>query len=238
MVEQPPVFLLREIIWGNLEIGKMFWSFSCFYTFLKTWMVVSLVHCWSSISDWCKPDYFPFSHVKQGKIVKKYTQSNPKTYEERIDLILHMCKEALADAVRLNCRVLGVGGLPFNEIFSQKSSLSCLLFLSSYTLGKLHYHVWAGLSFGNWNVNINIFFIFTRHFWLEMLMFSAYQLLLIYVKGLYFSKLDFFPGIHCKLLKTTAITRVMNQLSGSTLTCATKKRRQTEVPCIKRPMDV
>ncbi|XP_063074307.1 bifunctional UDP-N-acetylglucosamine 2-epimerase/N-acetylmannosamine kinase isoform X2 [Engraulis encrasicolus] len=44
-----------------------------------------------------------------GKIVKKYTQSNPKTYEERIDLILHMCKEALADAVRLNCRVLGVG---------------------------------------------------------------------------------------------------------------------------------
>ncbi|XP_031415125.1 bifunctional UDP-N-acetylglucosamine 2-epimerase/N-acetylmannosamine kinase isoform X2 [Clupea harengus] len=45
----------------------------------------------------------------QGKIVKKYSQSNPKTYEERIDLILKMCKEAFIDAVHLNCRVLGVG---------------------------------------------------------------------------------------------------------------------------------
>ncbi|XP_041936994.1 bifunctional UDP-N-acetylglucosamine 2-epimerase/N-acetylmannosamine kinase isoform X2 [Alosa sapidissima] len=45
----------------------------------------------------------------QGKIVKKYTKSNPKTYEERIDLILQMCKKALDDAVGLNCRVLGVG---------------------------------------------------------------------------------------------------------------------------------
>ncbi|XP_062372642.1 bifunctional UDP-N-acetylglucosamine 2-epimerase/N-acetylmannosamine kinase isoform X2 [Sardina pilchardus] len=45
----------------------------------------------------------------KGKIVKKYTKSNPKTYEERIDLILQMCNEALKDAVHLNCRVLGVG---------------------------------------------------------------------------------------------------------------------------------
>ncbi|XP_076151619.1 bifunctional UDP-N-acetylglucosamine 2-epimerase/N-acetylmannosamine kinase isoform X2 [Alosa pseudoharengus] len=45
----------------------------------------------------------------KGKIVKKYTKSNPKTYEERIDLILQMCKKALDDAVGLNCRVLGVG---------------------------------------------------------------------------------------------------------------------------------
>ena len=41
--------------------------------------------------------------------MKKYSQSNPKTYEERIDLILKMCKEAFIDAVHLNCRVLGVG---------------------------------------------------------------------------------------------------------------------------------
>ncbi|XP_012987340.2 bifunctional UDP-N-acetylglucosamine 2-epimerase/N-acetylmannosamine kinase isoform X3 [Esox lucius] len=44
-----------------------------------------------------------------GKIVKKYTQANPKTFEERIALILKMCKEALSDAVCLNCRILGVG---------------------------------------------------------------------------------------------------------------------------------
>ncbi|XP_030644047.1 bifunctional UDP-N-acetylglucosamine 2-epimerase/N-acetylmannosamine kinase isoform X3 [Chanos chanos] len=44
-----------------------------------------------------------------GKIMKKYTQANPKTYEERIALILSMCKEALKDAVHLNCRILGVG---------------------------------------------------------------------------------------------------------------------------------
>ncbi|KAG7458946.1 hypothetical protein MATL_G00225960 [Megalops atlanticus] len=45
----------------------------------------------------------------QGKIVKKYTQANPKTYEARIELILRMCTEAMVDAVRLNCRILGVG---------------------------------------------------------------------------------------------------------------------------------
>ncbi|XP_011855998.1 PREDICTED: bifunctional UDP-N-acetylglucosamine 2-epimerase/N-acetylmannosamine kinase isoform X6 [Cercocebus atys] len=45
----------------------------------------------------------------KGEIVKKYTQFNPKTYEERINLILQMCVEAAAEAVKLNCRILGVG---------------------------------------------------------------------------------------------------------------------------------
>ncbi|XP_061101466.1 bifunctional UDP-N-acetylglucosamine 2-epimerase/N-acetylmannosamine kinase-like isoform X2 [Conger conger] len=45
----------------------------------------------------------------KGKIVKKYTQANPKTYEERIELILRMCVDATLEAVRFNCRVLGVG---------------------------------------------------------------------------------------------------------------------------------
>nr|XP_008538366.1 PREDICTED: bifunctional UDP-N-acetylglucosamine 2-epimerase/N-acetylmannosamine kinase [Equus przewalskii] len=45
----------------------------------------------------------------QGEIVKKYTQFNPKTYEERINLILQMCVEAASEAVKLNCRILGVG---------------------------------------------------------------------------------------------------------------------------------
>uniref|UniRef100_A0A673V4N4 Glucosamine (UDP-N-acetyl)-2-epimerase/N-acetylmannosamine kinase n=1 Tax=Suricata suricatta TaxID=37032 RepID=A0A673V4N4_SURSU len=45
----------------------------------------------------------------KGEIVKKYTQFNPETYEERINLILQMCVEAAAEAVKLNCRILGVG---------------------------------------------------------------------------------------------------------------------------------
>uniref|UniRef100_A0A8C8M918 UDP-N-acetylglucosamine 2-epimerase domain-containing protein n=1 Tax=Oncorhynchus tshawytscha TaxID=74940 RepID=A0A8C8M918_ONCTS len=45
----------------------------------------------------------------RGKIVKKYSQANPKTYEARIELILKMCAEAVFDAVHLNCRILGVG---------------------------------------------------------------------------------------------------------------------------------
>ncbi|XP_070375282.1 bifunctional UDP-N-acetylglucosamine 2-epimerase/N-acetylmannosamine kinase isoform X3 [Equus asinus] len=45
----------------------------------------------------------------KGEIVKKYTQFNPKTYEERINLILQMCVEAASEAVKLNCRILGVG---------------------------------------------------------------------------------------------------------------------------------
>uniref|UniRef100_A0A674DMH5 Glucosamine (UDP-N-acetyl)-2-epimerase/N-acetylmannosamine kinase n=1 Tax=Salmo trutta TaxID=8032 RepID=A0A674DMH5_SALTR len=45
----------------------------------------------------------------RGKMVKKYTQANPKTYETRMELILKMCTEAVIDAVHLNCRILGVG---------------------------------------------------------------------------------------------------------------------------------
>ncbi|XP_050969896.1 bifunctional UDP-N-acetylglucosamine 2-epimerase/N-acetylmannosamine kinase isoform X4 [Labeo rohita] len=45
----------------------------------------------------------------KGRVVKKYTQLNPKTFEERIELMLTMCKQAMADAVHLNCRILGVG---------------------------------------------------------------------------------------------------------------------------------
>uniref|UniRef100_A0A8C1QYA2 Bifunctional UDP-N-acetylglucosamine 2-epimerase/N-acetylmannosamine kinase n=1 Tax=Cyprinus carpio TaxID=7962 RepID=A0A8C1QYA2_CYPCA len=45
----------------------------------------------------------------KGKVVKKYMQLNPKTFEERIELMLTMCKQAMADAVHLNCRILGVG---------------------------------------------------------------------------------------------------------------------------------
>ncbi|XP_041112570.1 bifunctional UDP-N-acetylglucosamine 2-epimerase/N-acetylmannosamine kinase isoform X2 [Polyodon spathula] len=45
----------------------------------------------------------------KGEIMKKYSQSNPNTYEERIALILKMCVEAATEAVRFNCRILGVG---------------------------------------------------------------------------------------------------------------------------------
>uniref|UniRef100_A0A8C7E579 Glucosamine (UDP-N-acetyl)-2-epimerase/N-acetylmannosamine kinase n=1 Tax=Naja naja TaxID=35670 RepID=A0A8C7E579_NAJNA len=45
----------------------------------------------------------------KGEIVKKYIQLNPKTYEDRIALILKMCMEAASEAVDLNCRILGVG---------------------------------------------------------------------------------------------------------------------------------
>ncbi|KAM8879197.1 bifunctional UDP-N-acetylglucosamine 2-epimerase/N-acetylmannosamine kinase isoform 1-T2 [Spinachia spinachia] len=45
----------------------------------------------------------------RGKIVKKYTQPNPKKYEDRMQLILKMCIDATRDAVCLNCRILGVG---------------------------------------------------------------------------------------------------------------------------------
>ncbi|XP_059192730.1 bifunctional UDP-N-acetylglucosamine 2-epimerase/N-acetylmannosamine kinase isoform X2 [Centropristis striata] len=45
----------------------------------------------------------------RGKIVKKYTQLNPKTFEARMQLILKMCGDAMRDAVCLNCRILGVG---------------------------------------------------------------------------------------------------------------------------------
>lgn len=45
----------------------------------------------------------------QGNIVKKYTHTNPKTFEARMQLILKMCTDAMRDAVCLNCRILGVG---------------------------------------------------------------------------------------------------------------------------------
>ncbi|NWJ03874.1 GLCNE kinase, partial [Crypturellus undulatus] len=45
----------------------------------------------------------------KGEIVKKYTQLNPKTYENRLELILKMCVEAASEAVNVNCRILGVG---------------------------------------------------------------------------------------------------------------------------------
>uniref|UniRef100_K7EAA3 Glucosamine (UDP-N-acetyl)-2-epimerase/N-acetylmannosamine kinase n=1 Tax=Ornithorhynchus anatinus TaxID=9258 RepID=K7EAA3_ORNAN len=45
----------------------------------------------------------------KGEIVKKYTQFNPKTFEDRIKLILQMCVEAAGEGVKLNCRILGVG---------------------------------------------------------------------------------------------------------------------------------
>ncbi|KAI1888251.1 hypothetical protein AGOR_G00183100 [Albula goreensis] len=45
----------------------------------------------------------------KGEIVKKYSQGNPKTYEDRMELILKMCVEAATEAVDLNCRILGVG---------------------------------------------------------------------------------------------------------------------------------
>ncbi|XP_076869313.1 bifunctional UDP-N-acetylglucosamine 2-epimerase/N-acetylmannosamine kinase isoform X2 [Brachyhypopomus gauderio] len=45
----------------------------------------------------------------KGTIMRKYTQPNPKTFEQRIELILKMCQQAITDAVCLNCRILGVG---------------------------------------------------------------------------------------------------------------------------------
>uniref|UniRef100_A0A803SL01 UDP-N-acetylglucosamine 2-epimerase domain-containing protein n=1 Tax=Anolis carolinensis TaxID=28377 RepID=A0A803SL01_ANOCA len=45
----------------------------------------------------------------KGEIVKKDTQLNPRTYQERIEVILKMCIEAASEAVNLNCRILGVG---------------------------------------------------------------------------------------------------------------------------------
>ncbi|XP_017281164.1 bifunctional UDP-N-acetylglucosamine 2-epimerase/N-acetylmannosamine kinase [Kryptolebias marmoratus] len=45
----------------------------------------------------------------KGNILKKYTETNPNTFEERMFLIIKMCKDAMRDAVGLNCRILGVG---------------------------------------------------------------------------------------------------------------------------------
>ncbi|XP_068448493.1 bifunctional UDP-N-acetylglucosamine 2-epimerase/N-acetylmannosamine kinase isoform X3 [Clinocottus analis] len=45
----------------------------------------------------------------RGKIVKKYTEPNPKSFEDRMQLMLKMCADAMRDSVSLNCRILGVG---------------------------------------------------------------------------------------------------------------------------------
>ncbi|XP_028301038.1 bifunctional UDP-N-acetylglucosamine 2-epimerase/N-acetylmannosamine kinase isoform X3 [Gouania willdenowi] len=45
----------------------------------------------------------------RGNILKKYSQPNPHTFEDRMSLLLKMCKETMRDAVSLNCRILGVG---------------------------------------------------------------------------------------------------------------------------------
>ncbi|KAM9313956.1 bifunctional UDP-N-acetylglucosamine 2-epimerase/N-acetylmannosamine kinase-like [Pholidichthys leucotaenia] len=45
----------------------------------------------------------------KGNIMKKNTQPNPKNFEERLELIIKMCKETMQEAVSLNCRILGVG---------------------------------------------------------------------------------------------------------------------------------
>ncbi|XP_041640775.1 bifunctional UDP-N-acetylglucosamine 2-epimerase/N-acetylmannosamine kinase isoform X1 [Cheilinus undulatus] len=46
---------------------------------------------------------------QRGKIIKKYIQPNPKTYEARMQLLIKLCMDASRDAVCLNCRLLGVG---------------------------------------------------------------------------------------------------------------------------------
>ncbi|XP_053713476.1 bifunctional UDP-N-acetylglucosamine 2-epimerase/N-acetylmannosamine kinase-like isoform X1 [Synchiropus splendidus] len=45
----------------------------------------------------------------KGNIIKKFTKPNPKTFEDRMELIKKMCKGAIQAAVGLNCRILGVG---------------------------------------------------------------------------------------------------------------------------------
>ncbi|XP_060920453.1 bifunctional UDP-N-acetylglucosamine 2-epimerase/N-acetylmannosamine kinase-like isoform X2 [Labrus mixtus] len=46
---------------------------------------------------------------QRGKILKKYVQPNPKTFQARMKLLLKICADATRDAVGLNCRLLGVG---------------------------------------------------------------------------------------------------------------------------------
>lgn len=45
----------------------------------------------------------------KGNIVKKYCYPNPRTFNDRMQLILKMCSDAIQDAVCLNCRILGIG---------------------------------------------------------------------------------------------------------------------------------
>uniref|UniRef100_A0A8C4WZV5 Glucosamine (UDP-N-acetyl)-2-epimerase/N-acetylmannosamine kinase n=1 Tax=Eptatretus burgeri TaxID=7764 RepID=A0A8C4WZV5_EPTBU len=44
-----------------------------------------------------------------GEIITKCVNSNPRTYEERIKVILNACVEVASEAVKYNCRILGVG---------------------------------------------------------------------------------------------------------------------------------
>ncbi|KAJ8262535.1 hypothetical protein GJAV_G00167520 [Gymnothorax javanicus] len=45
----------------------------------------------------------------KGEIMKKVCVENPKTFKERMQLILKMCTDAANEASDLNCRILGVG---------------------------------------------------------------------------------------------------------------------------------
>ncbi|XP_043422125.1 bifunctional UDP-N-acetylglucosamine 2-epimerase/N-acetylmannosamine kinase isoform X4 [Prionailurus bengalensis] len=75
----------------------------------------------------------------KGEIVKKYTQFNPKTYEERINLILQMCVEAAAEAVKLNCRILGVEDLLLVEGMSvpKDEAVSAVHLIQAAKLGNV-----------------------------------------------------------------------------------------------------
>lgn len=76
--------------------------------------------------------------------MKKYTQSNPKTFEDRMQLILKMCADAMRDAVCLNCRILGVGmnntHTPLKEthIFRIMSSWNFLYCIGVSTGGRVN----------------------------------------------------------------------------------------------------
>ncbi|XP_078742015.1 bifunctional UDP-N-acetylglucosamine 2-epimerase/N-acetylmannosamine kinase, partial [Lampetra fluviatilis] len=47
--------------------------------------------------------------TSKGDIVWKVQVDNPRTYEERMKLMLSLCHEGMSQALSLNCRVLGVG---------------------------------------------------------------------------------------------------------------------------------
>ncbi|XP_041641663.1 bifunctional UDP-N-acetylglucosamine 2-epimerase/N-acetylmannosamine kinase-like [Cheilinus undulatus] len=57
---------------------------------------------------------------QMGKIIKKYTQPNPKTCKARMELLIKLCQDALQDAAHLNCRLLGVGVSTGGRVNPQK----------------------------------------------------------------------------------------------------------------------
>ncbi|NXF93855.1 GLCNE kinase, partial [Eubucco bourcierii] len=77
----------------------------------------------------------------KGEIVKKYTQLNPKTYEDRLELILKMCVEAASEAVNVNCRILGVEGIVLHstKLIQEWSSVDLRTPISDV----LHLPVWV-----------------------------------------------------------------------------------------------